>query len=214
MKSTRLFSFALHSLFSARSWCLLLPAFLVLGCASRETLPSGLNIMSESKYQSVVDEYSDSTERYSGLYNTITMRSTLVNSKVAQAQLDQNARIFLWDQNKFNEEATKTSQRLAKETEVFISFYTPTRKHDNLHRSKTLWKIFLDVNGKRYEGKASKIKLLLPEVQGLYAYHTTFATPYSVIFPVPVSQVEKFDSKLTVTGPIGTANVNFPAVNN
>ncbi len=188
-------------------------AFGMMACATRDVTPTGLNVMSESAYQSIVDEFSDSTERYSGLHNTITMRSTLINSKVAHAQVDQNARLFLWDKAKYDEESAKAGQKVNKETEIFLSFYTPTRKHDNLHRSKTLWKIFLDVDGKRYEGKAVKIKLLTTEVQGLYPYHNNFSTPYMISFPVPVSKIEKTNIKLTITGPVGSATQSYPPLN-
>ena len=189
-------------------------SFLTASCATRDTTSTGLNVMSESAYQSIVDEYSDSTERYSGLYNTITMRSTILNSKVAHAQLDQNARLFLWDKAKYDDESKKVDQKLNKESEIFLSFYTPTRKHDNLNRSKTLWKIFLDVDGKRYEGKATKIKLLTTELQSIYPYHNSFSTPYSLIFPVPMKTIEKSNAKLTITGPVGSANQNYPGMAN
>lgn len=187
-------------------------ALMAAACATRDTTPTGLNVMSESAYQNVIDEYSDSTERYSGLYNTITMRSTLLNAKVAHAQLDQKARQFLWDKAKYDEEAKKVDQKLSKESEIFLSFYTPTRKHDNLNRSKTLWRIFLDVDGKRYEGKATKIKLLTTELQSIYAYHNSFSTPYSLIFPVPMTKIENSEAKLTITGPVGSASQNYPAM--
>ncbi len=184
----------------------------ITACATRDVTPTGINVMSESAYNSVIEEYSDSTERYSGLYNTITMRSTLLNSKVSRAQVDQSARLFMWDQEKYNAELSKTNQKLEKETEIFLSFFTPTRKHDNLNHSKTLWRIFLDANGKRYEGKVTKIKLLTSELQGLYPYHNSFSTPYSVIFPIPITSIEKGNSKLTVTGPVGSATQSYPAV--
>lgn len=181
-------------------------------CATREVTPSGLNLMSESVYQATVEKYSDTIEVYDGLNNTITIKGTILNSQVAMAQLDQNARLFLWDQTKFAEEKKKTEDNLKKEISIFVSFYTPTRKHDDLHKSKTLWKIFLDAEGRRFEGKATKIKLLTEEVRRLYWYHGRFTTPYTLTFQVPAALVERTTSKLTITGPVGSASLNFPAL--
>ena len=190
-------------------------SLLTLACATRDVTPMGLDVMSDSAYQNIINEYSDATERYSGLYNTITMRSTILNSKVAHAQMDQSARLYLWEKPKYDEENANVDKKNKTETNVFVSFYTPERKHDNLDRSKTLWKVFLDVNGKRYEGKAARIKkLVTSEIQGLYSYHNTFSTAYIVTFPVPMSDVEKSPSKLTVTGPVGSATQSYPALSN
>lgn len=184
---------------------------MLMACASQEVSPTGLTLMSEGVYHSTVERFTDSTEKYSGLYNTIMVKGTLLNSKVAQAQLDQSARLYQWDQARYTEEANKGAATRQKETQVFISFYTPDRKHDDLHKNKTLWRIFLDIDGKRVEGKASKIKLVLSEIQSLYEYHTRFGTPYLVTFNVPTSLVEKAKSKMTVTGSVGSASLEFPA---
>lgn len=196
-------------------YILLAISFVLSACATRDVTPTGLDVMSETAYQSVINEYSDATERYSGLYNTITMRSTILNSKVVHAQMDQNARLYLWDKAKYEEEKSNANKKMVNETEVFVSFYTPERKHDNLDRSKTLWKVFLDVNGKRYEGKPARVKkVLTSEIQGLYSYHNSFSTAYIVTFPLPTSEIERNPSKLTVTGPVGSATQSYPAISN
>jgi len=84
------------------------------------------------------------------------------------------------------------------------------RKHDDFHKNQTLWKIFLDVDGKRHEGKTKKIKLLTEELQGIYQFHNRFSTPYSVVFPVPMKQIEAAkEVKITVTGPVGSATLEY-----
>lgn len=98
---------------------------------------------------------------------------------------------------------------MKKQTEVFVSFYTPEKKHDDLHKNQTLWKIFLDAGGKRYEGKAQKVKLLTSEVQGLYPFHNRFATPYTITFPVPTTALDGKEAKLTITGSVGSVAVVF-----
>ncbi len=182
---------------------------LLSGCATRETTSAGVQIATQSESEKVIDRYSDRIESYTGLYNTLQAAATLHNTPVSEAILDQNARLFQWDQGKFDAQKLERQEKLSKETEVFLSFFTPDKKHDDLNKNPSLWKIFLDVNGRRYEGKATKIKLQTVEVQSLYAYHNRFSTPYLVVFPISVRLVENYSSKLTLTGPVGSATLNF-----
>ncbi|MBC7371104.1 MAG: hypothetical protein H7326_06035 [Bdellovibrionaceae bacterium] len=190
----------------------LLIGFLIFGlasCATKTTNDKGLNVLTEDAYGAVIDKWSDRVENYSGLNNTITVMATLVNSEVVQAQLEHNAHMFQWDQTKMTEETRLANEKAAKQTEVFVSFYSPERKWDDLYKSKTLWKVFLDVNGQRYEGKAVKIKLLTREVQSQYPYHTGYGTPYSITFPVDTKNADGKPVRLVFTGAIGSVTLNF-----
>ncbi|WP_295899430.1 hypothetical protein [uncultured Bdellovibrio sp.] len=188
----------------------LLGLFLVLtACASYEVTPAGHTMPTTGDYMSIIEKHSDKVRRYSGFYNTLDMEATVINSEVAAAQLQQGAMLYQWDEKRFAEEKTNYENRLSKETEVFLSFYTPERKNDDLFKANTMWKIFLDVDGKRYEGKAKKIKLQLAEIEGLYPYHNRFYTPYSVIFPVPMRSIEGKPLKMTITGAVGSGVLEF-----
>lgn len=184
-------------------------SLLLASCASSTITKNGLSVMSESNYQTLVDKWSDHIEDYNGLNNTVTIMATLLNPEMAMAQLDQNARVFQWDESTLNSEKQKVEKNLNQQTEIFVSFYSPERKWDDLSKSKTLWKIFLDVNGQRYEGKATKIKLLPREIQNLYHYHTSFASPYMISFPVSARQVDNKPARLIFTGAIGSIALNF-----
>ncbi|MEK6773314.1 MAG: hypothetical protein AABY64_05205 [Bdellovibrionota bacterium] len=188
---------------------LLAASWLFFSCATTSQNSAGLNLMSESEFETITETYTEKTQVYSGLYNIMDLSGTLMNSAVARAQLDQNARLYQWDAAKMTTEKVKSDEHLNKETEIFISFFTPERKHDDLHKNQTLWKIFMDINGKRYEGKVKKIKLLTDELRGIYPYHTRFATPYSIVFPVSAKSIESLPVKLTVTGPVGSASLQF-----
>lgn len=187
-----------------------LPAcFVVFSCATPPQPGMEGNIINQSEYERVLDLNSKNIETYQGLYNTVNMSAALLRSQLSEAQLKQKARLYQWDNPHYQEEAQKRIESMKKQTEVFVSFYTPEKKHDDLHKNQTLWKIFLDAGGKRYEGKAQKVKLLTSEVQGLYPFHNRFATPYTITFPVPTSALEGKEAKLTITGSVGSAAVVF-----
>lgn len=184
--------------------------FLALSaCASYEITPSGRALRTEDQYFEIVDKNSDRTTKYSGLYNTLEIQATLLNSEVTEAQMDQLARFYLWDESHFQTEKAKREEKLNRETEFFLSFFTPERKNDDLAKNVTLWKTFLDVDGRRYEGKVTKIKSALAELTSLYPYHNRFYTPYSMVFPVSVRSIEGKTMKLTVTGPVGSGTLTF-----
>lgn len=188
--------------------------FLFVGCSTTNSSSAKLKLISESDYQMILEANTQRKQVYSGLYNIMDLTTTLLTSKVVDAQNDQFARLYLWDENKYSQEKAKSLDKISKETEVFVSFFTPERKHDDLHKNQTLWKVFMDLsnNGesKRIEGKVKKIKLLTEEIQGFYPYHNRFATPYTITFPISIKQVESYtEVNLTITGPIGSATVNF-----
>lgn len=182
-----------------------------ISCSNKFVAPvPNLKLISESDYDQTVKRNSRQEQVYSGLYNAIDQRSIILNSEVSEAQVDQMARVYIWDENKYTQEKIKAEEKLRKESEFFVSFFTPERKHDDLNKNKTLWKIFLDVDGKRYEAKVSKIKLLTEEVQSIYPFHNRFSTPYMLTFPVAMKQIENSKSiKLTITGPVGTTSVDY-----
>lgn len=183
-------------------------AFLT-GCKSQPIPSPGVDTISQSEYEAKIDPYTQRIEKYDGIVNVLHYSATLLNSKVDQAQLMQRARLYQWDSATFNSEMQKMNAELDKNTQIFITFYTPERKHDDLNKNQTLWKIFLDADGRRWEGKATKIKLLTNEIQAMYPDHTRFATPYILTFPVSMRLIESKPIRLTLTGTVTSATVEF-----
>lgn len=181
-------------------------------CVTRLTTPAGVPEISVSEYEALIIKKSNKIELYEGLYNKLTIEATWLDSQTTEASLSHSARLSQWPEAKYKEEKTKAISRHAENTEFFVSFYTPERKHNDLSQNKTLWKIFLDVNGQRYEGKATKVKLLLTEIQALYAYHNRWSVPYVVSFPVATSLVENKRAVLTFTGAIASPQLIFNSV--
>lgn len=186
-------------------------AFLA-ACASKMTSSTGLELMTESKYKSIVDTYTGRSQQYSGLYNTIDLSATLMNSAVTHAQNDQKARLLQWDAAQYASNQGKSRTEMMDRTVVFLSFYTPDRKNDDLQKNNTQWRIYLEADGKRWEPKVVKLRQPVSELQSLYAYHTKFSTAYQLTFPVATTTVERTRSKLIVTGPLGFGAIEYKPV--
>ena len=187
----------------------IISAAFLTGCKSQPVPSPGVDTISQGDYEAKIEPYTQRIEKYDGIVNVLHFSATLLNSKVSQAQLMQRARLYQWDSTNFNTEMGKMNSELDKNAQIFISFYTPERKHDDLYKNQTLWKIFLDADGRRWEGKATKIKLLTNEIQTMYPDHTRFATPYTLTFPVSMKLIESKPIKLTLTGTVTSATVEF-----
>lgn len=184
-------------------------AFLISACSSTPKNSQGLVVISQSEYQKRIEPYTKKIETYQGLLNTLHLTATLLNSQVVDNQLLNQARLYQWSPEQLETEKIKAQENLNKQTQVFVSLYTPEKKHDDLHKNKTLWKIFLDSQGRRYEGKAAKVKLLTSEIQSLYPDHTRFGTPYLVTFAIPARDIESGPVKFTLTGPVDSVSLEF-----
>lgn len=182
---------------------------LVQSCASPLKTQAGVPEVSISDYDRIIESKTKKIEIYDGLYNTLTVQATWLDSQVTEATISHSARISQWNEALYKEERAKKVNKNAETTEFFVSIFTPEKKHSDLSKSKNLWKIFLEVNGQRYEGKATKLKLMLSEIQALYRYHNRWSTPYIVSFPVATALVENKPATLTFTGAVGSAQLNY-----
>lgn len=180
-----------------------------ISCVSQLKPQPGVPEVSRSEYESILDQKTKKVEIYDGLYNILTVQAAWLDAQLTEAALSQSARNSQWNEQLYREERAKKINRNAESTEFFVSFFTPERKHSDLTKVKNVWKIFLEVNGQRYEGKASKVKLMLSEVQSLYPFHNRWSTPYVVSFPVATSLIENKPATLTFTGAVGSAQLNY-----
>lgn len=181
---------------------------LLTACASTPENPH-FQTMSEGEISEIIENNTQNRKLYDGFMNNLDVSATLTTTEVGRALTDQGAKIYQWDQAAYANEKSKTESLRATETEIFLSFFVPERKWDDLHKEKTNWKIFLDAGGKRYQGKASRWKSQLVEVKSFYPHHTRWGTPYKVVFPVPTRDIENTTSRLTLTGPVGTVSMDF-----
>ncbi len=181
-------------------------------CVTPYQNPNLPSLIPESQYNTLMEDYSTNKKIYDGFYQTMEINTTILNTPISRAQLDHKARIYQWTAEQYATNKGEMESSLSKETKVFFDFFVPERKHDDLNKSKTLWRVFLDAGGKRYDGKIEKLKTIVADVTSLYPTHNRFFTPYVITFPVPVSKVENGPSTLTITGPVGSTTLEFKTV--
>lgn len=184
-------------------------SLLTSSCITQLKTQPGVPEVSSSDYEHLLDNKTKKVEIYDGLYNILTIQSSWLDSQLTEASLSQSARNAQWNEQVYKEERTKKINTHAQSTEFFVSLFTPERKHADLSSTKNVWKIYLEVNGQRFEGKATKVKLLLSEIRALYPYHNRWSTPYIISFPVATSLVENRPATLTLTGGVGSAQLQY-----
>ena len=180
---------------------------LMLGCASMDRSTS-----IDREYFSSVKEFTDRTEYYSGFINVFQAQATVLNSKVRTGQIEKKAQSFSWTDEQKNQEHAKVDSSLRSETVIFLSFFTPQNKLNNLDSPSSVWRVFLDVNNKRYVGAVSTYVGIPNEVQLFYPYHSGFSKAYLVKFPVPMAHIQDYPMSLTITGTVGSDTLKLKAL--
>ena len=163
-------------------------------------------------YEQEIEKFSRGETEYAGLYNNFEFKATILNSEVRNTILTKQTNAYQWDSARAATEREKANQEMASSTQVFLAFFTPDFRNDNLTDPKAIWKIYLDAGGRRYEAKIKRLYTLLAELQSIYPYYTRWTTPYIATFDVPTAAIESQTAKFTVTGPLGTREVELPGL--
>ncbi len=190
--------------------------FLALGsgCSSLENKEEGSTTFNHEfnpdNYVDTIERWTDRKIGYSGFYNAFEFHVTYLNTEVREASKRYQATYLQWSQEKLQSELKKVMDELSYDTYFFLSFFTPNLKDNNLGKKSTVWNVYLDANGRRYEGTVIKNTDEFPELIKLYPYHNRWSTPYIVKFRLPSTVSQSGAVKFTLAGPMGKAEVSFP----
>lgn len=179
------------------------------GSKSEEGEKTFTHEFDSDKYADIVKKWTVKNVYYSGFYNAYEFHATLLNTEMSEAKVRFQALYSQWSSEKLNSELEKATQGLNYDTYVFLSFFTPSSKDNNLSKKGSIWTVFLEAGGRRYEGVVLKNTDHPTELMRLYPYHNRWSTPYLIKFRVPVSVIQSSPSKITLSGPLGTAEMAF-----
>jgi hypothetical protein len=182
------------------------------GCATtRSSNDNAIQGLGEYAYASLIKKHTTRTNQYSGFYQTFQADMTILTTEVQSAALKQRGQFLQWDQRQFQNERDKMVQEAAAYSKFFLRFYSPEHDYDDLNKGKTIWKVYLEYNGSRFEGKVKKLAEKYVELQTIYPYLDRFSTPYEIQFNVPMTTIENGECKVILTSSLGTAEFHFPA---
>lgn len=183
--------------------------------SSKKNEPSAASpatVTSDSEYEAIIDRFTRMAQKYKGFYNLYEVHVTLQNSLVRSAMLQRLSEYQQWDPETLRQSREKMFQEMSTESSVTLSFFSPDKGHNDLDKGNSIWKVYLENQGKRYVGKIKKDKNKYVQLQTLFPHHTRFSTAYEVIFPVPMTSIENHPTSIVLSSSVGTSRFEFPAI--
>lgn len=166
---------------------------------------------SNSNYEAVLERWTKSDRKYSGLENKFELTATLLSVDIIEAQYSKDASQYKWageDARKKHDAAFKDSTNSSR---VFLSFFTPVEENSRLDKADSVWHIFLIVDGKQYDARMIKrIFGNMADLKQKYPYHNPWSKAFDLTFPVSTDIVSRASSvKLVMSGPVGHSELIF-----
>ena len=192
---------------------LLLLSFLYLAACTTNPIESNAHqefVDQQLNYEGLIEANVLEDAVYDGFYNKFQYKLIMLTTKIVDTQLERQGELFQWDAAKLGSEKDKAHQTMNNKSEVFVSFFAPEKASSKLDDKRTVWRILLDVGGKRYVGEAKKLSKPVAELAVLYPFHDRWSQPYIVSFNVPMALVESNPVKFTITGPVGNSTIAVP----
>ncbi len=178
-------------------------------CASTQKTNSPIESLAPAEYAALIKKHTRGTDQYQGFHQTFQADVTILNSEVQAATTRQRAQFLGWDEPKFQEEREKAIQDSNAYAKFFLRFFSPNNEYDDLSKGKTIWKVYLELQGRRFEGKVQKVSSKLVETITLYPHMNRFSTPYIITFNVPMTTLERDSAKVTLTSSLGSSEFSF-----
>lgn len=164
---------------------------------------------SPSHYYEVYDKWSREKKSYEGLQQSMQSLLIVFSPEMARAVNQQKATIYGWGPDKRDQQISQEMLELEKKTSAFLGFYFSQRRMGSLTRKNSPWKIFLDVEGKRFVGEVKKNRASMAELRRLYPDLTNWQTPYYIEFAVPWKTLDGKPFTIHISGPLGYQSFEY-----
>jgi hypothetical protein len=187
-----------------------LSIFCLNGCTQAEKKGADIGVaMDRASYERLIEKFTREDVQYDGLYNKFEVFATFLNSEVQAAILQKKSDVYMWDLKQAQAERERQLQENTTQTKFAMSFFIPSPRLNDLNKGATIWKIYLEAGGQRYEGKAMRRNKKLEDARVMFPYHNRWSVAYDVTFDVPLSGVENSNPKLILTSTVGTATLQY-----
>lgn len=161
------------------------------------------------KYYAHLNNVCVKDEVYDGLRNAFYYVVCPLDAETQSYQLELNRIYFLWDDTQYAEKKAEMEKSKSTETQLFLSFYTPDNKLNDLGSKNSNWRAFIDSSGKRYLSTIQKMKNRYEDLKVLYPNHSHWSTGYILTFSVPSTKIDFTSADFTLTGRVGYSKKSF-----
>jgi hypothetical protein len=165
--------------------------------------------LDEKAYSDLIMRNTRHDIQYDGFYNKFEIYATFLNTQTQSAILQKNSDVYQWDTAEAQKQREKVFQENSTETRFAVSFFVPSVRLNDLHKGSSIWKIYLETNGQRYEGKTTRRNGKLEDIQATFPYHNRWSVPYEVVFKVPLTAVEQGPVHFILTSSQGTTKFEY-----
>lgn len=163
------------------------------------------------EYIQRVKKLSIKDELYSGWTNIFHYSATLITKDIYAEQIEFQSKVYKWTQDEIIKHRRKMLEELGNQSKMFVSFFTPEIRYNDLNEPKSIWRVYLVVNGTRYLGDVKKNSQAYPRLKSIYPKHSPWGKAYDVSFAVPYESLERADSiDLVITGDLGLSEKSIP----
>jgi hypothetical protein len=163
----------------------------------------------KEEYEAKIQRFSAGDKQFAGLYHNFEFRSTILNEEITRSIHKRMEQFYDWSSTESSEKLNQSMADLESKTKIWLSFFTPDSKNDNLANKISIWKVYLKAGDRRFEGRVYKSNKNLDEAKALFPYHSRWATGYFVDFPVATQEISGERLSLLITGPLGRREVTF-----
>ncbi len=172
-------------------------------------IPESIDDVDEKVYVKTLMDNTRSARKYEGFYQLFQVHVTRLTSEVQNMVIQRKGYYYQWSRQQYLQEKQNDMKLRSTDAQFFLQFFTPDIIYDDLNKPKTIWRLYLDWNGQRFEGTVKKVLAKPIEIQSLYPSFDRFSTPYMVTFQVPMNVIEQGTARVLLTSSIGQAEFNF-----
>lgn len=196
---------------SLTPWVLALSVFILAACESAPKT-SNSSIVADipnGEYRSLLKKCTIAEQKYDGFQQTFEVHATLLTTAVTNATQQRRAHFLGWEESQLRQERDNAFRDMSGYSKIYLNYFSAVNDYNDLNKANSIWRIYLESNGQRYEGKAEKDKSKLSERAQLYSHVDRFRTPYVITFPIPMTSVEKYGAVLTMTSSLGQIRFDY-----
>ncbi len=168
--------------------------------------------LTDSQYSELLSNHTRRAEHYDGFNNLYNIKVTILNTKVYSAVIDRVRFFKQYGSLEAQKEREKTYQKMSTETHFFVSYFSPQKGLTRLDRGDSLWKLYLDVNGRRVKAQIIKYPSIKQQTRALFPHHSRWSKGYLVKFRTPTNLSENHSAKLIMSSSAGSSVFTFPAL--
>lgn len=154
----------------------------------------------DDPYIKVVREWTRTGSVYSGIEADIIAQATLQSESWQQAYVRERARVYSLTEAEQKQLSQRLAGSLHKETQIFLSVYSPRSEQTRINLNDSLWSVFLkDQDQKIYPVEIRPVRQPLATLQAFYPHVRQWRQNYTLTFP----SAARDSLKMIMTGPLG-----------